>query len=42
KAIRRGEEAEKSLIKIKPFREDSTEDLIDWINEFEQAATANN
>ncbi|CAG8648354.1 30531_t:CDS:1, partial [Racocetra persica] len=41
-AIGGGGEAEKSLIKIKPFREDDTEGPIDWINEFEQAATANN
>ncbi|CAG8782052.1 26179_t:CDS:1, partial [Racocetra persica] len=40
--IRGEEEAEKSLIKIKLFRGDSTEDSIDWINEFEQATTANN
>ncbi|CAG8797660.1 7078_t:CDS:1, partial [Racocetra persica] len=33
---------EKSFIKIKPFRGDGTEDLVDWINEFERATIANN
>ncbi|CAG8481547.1 20743_t:CDS:1, partial [Racocetra persica] len=41
-AIGREEEAKKSLIKIKLFRRDSTENPINWINEFERAATANN
>ncbi|CAG8833704.1 36108_t:CDS:1, partial [Racocetra persica] len=41
-AIEGGGEAKKSLIKIKPFREDGTEDPIDWINKFERATTANN
>jgi len=41
-AIERNQGGEKNLIKIEPFKGDGTQDPIDWIKEFDRAATANN